>query len=154
MLPPRVTRLFLFLEQFDFTIEHVKGKDNPVADALSRFNKSIIQNSRNFAGDPSVNLFNYNSDSELNQLMRKLPSLQSSGSYLNQLLLRKSKRLRFRNNFYEYQGSDMNYRMYIPSIIQNRLLQHYHLFYGHILRCGCNANAVSRYLNHFELQIC
>ena len=36
-LPLRFLRLAIFLQQFDFEIEYVKGRDNQVADFLSRF---------------------------------------------------------------------------------------------------------------------
>lgn len=37
ILNERLTRWMLFLNQFDYEVEHVRGKDNVVADVLSRF---------------------------------------------------------------------------------------------------------------------
>lgn len=39
----RLTRLRLDLEEFDFTVEYIKGKDNVIADALSRLHVSEIK---------------------------------------------------------------------------------------------------------------
>lgn len=41
----RVTRWILYLEQFDYTVEHIRGKENVVADTLSRYlpNSTSIQ---------------------------------------------------------------------------------------------------------------
>lgn len=41
----RITRWILYLEQFDYTVEHIRGKENVVADTLSRYlpNSTSIQ---------------------------------------------------------------------------------------------------------------
>lgn len=39
----RLTRIRLLLEEYDFSIEYIKGKDNPVADALSRITISELK---------------------------------------------------------------------------------------------------------------
>ena len=40
----KLTRLRLELEEYDFTVEYLKGKDNLVADALSRINTKQFKN--------------------------------------------------------------------------------------------------------------
>lgn len=52
----RLTRMRLELEEFNFTIEYIKGKDNVCADALSRISfKDIIENT--IKETPEVNIF-------------------------------------------------------------------------------------------------
>ena len=36
--PPRLQRLLLKIQRYNFVIKYVPGKDNPMADALSRIN--------------------------------------------------------------------------------------------------------------------
>jgi len=40
----KLTRIRLELEKYDFTVEYLKGKDNYVADALSRITIKDLQN--------------------------------------------------------------------------------------------------------------
>jgi len=40
----KLTRIRLELEEFDFTVEYLKGKDNYVADALSRITIEELKN--------------------------------------------------------------------------------------------------------------
>lgn len=34
--PPRLQRMLLQMQRYDFTVEHIRGKDIPVSDCLSR----------------------------------------------------------------------------------------------------------------------
>ena len=43
-LSSKLTRMPLELEEYDFTVEYLKGKDNFVADALSRVNIKKFKN--------------------------------------------------------------------------------------------------------------
>ena len=43
----KLTRMRLELEEYDFTVEYLKGKDNFVADALSRINIKEFKNMQN-----------------------------------------------------------------------------------------------------------
>jgi len=40
----KLTRMRLELEEYDFTVEYLKGKDNYIADALSRITIKDLQN--------------------------------------------------------------------------------------------------------------
>lgn len=51
----RLTRLRLELEEYDFIIEHIKGKENVVADALSRISFKNIQETANEI-NPTINV--------------------------------------------------------------------------------------------------
>lgn len=59
----RITRWILFLNGFDYSIQHVKGKENIVADALSRFpsDNNIVSDT----SQPLVALFQLNTISEI-----------------------------------------------------------------------------------------
>lgn len=43
----KLTRMRLELEEYDFTVEYLKGKDNFVADALSRINIKELKDMQN-----------------------------------------------------------------------------------------------------------
>lgn len=128
LLPPRVTRWFLFLEQFNFTLEHVAGKDNPVADALSRFNKSVLEKK----ADYSSHHFEYKTDNRLNSLFRQFSAKQCEDGFLSYQLRNKNPRFQLRNELYRFKGYDGKHRIYVPNDIQLPLIKHYHLYYGHI----------------------
>lgn len=45
----------MFLEQFDYTVEHVKGKDNVAVDVLSRFPSDAVMIQEDRVYCPEIN---------------------------------------------------------------------------------------------------
>lgn len=72
----RVTRWILYLEQFNYEIEHVTGKMNIVADILSRYlpNSEIIQEEKAIC--PEIAYLEKSSNKVVNQGLRNISALQ------------------------------------------------------------------------------
>lgn len=146
-LNERINRWVLFLQQFDFSIEHIKGKDNTVADILSRYphdtkNKNNIgQNT-----DAIIATFKVEGSTALLRDFKNLPREQNKDPILRQIgeALRTNKRPvdkeidRMLESYHSYNGvllfeepSTKAKRIAVPKHLQTRLIWQYHQEMGH-----------------------
>lgn len=74
----RIIRWILFLEQFDYSIEHVKGKDNVAVDVLSRFPSDavMIQEDRVFC--PEIHYMEISKNKTLISNLKNISEFQAN----------------------------------------------------------------------------
>nr|XP_015840034.1 PREDICTED: retrovirus-related Pol polyprotein from transposon 17.6 [Tribolium castaneum] len=85
----RLTRWTLILGQYDYEIELVKGKDNVVADILSRYPSDGEASYEYPRVQPIVAMFEVNNTPEILQLMSDLKQHQSDDPVLSQIIANK-----------------------------------------------------------------
>lgn len=81
----RMNRWLMFLENFDFTIEHISGVKNTIADTLSRFQSTGTKNPALDlipTTDHRVELFDYEIDPKLVKVLKELKAHQASDKSL------------------------------------------------------------------------
>ena len=134
MLPPRILRWMLWLENFNLEILHVTGASNVVADFLSRHYNGLSAKKDINVSVNSVNLFEHVIPDDLLQSMKNLRQLQEQDKRLCMFVARDDPRVKLStdHNLYMYKGRDEVMRIYIPFQLQKRLVKHYHLEYGHV----------------------
>lgn len=71
----RLTRWLLYLQRFRLTVEHIKGRENVIADTLSRHVHTEAQGYRN-SDDPIIAAFQITETSGLRHDLKRLPELQ------------------------------------------------------------------------------
>lgn len=82
----RVTRWILYLEQFDYEIQHIAGKENIVADVLSRYpmHSQMIQEDKNQC--PEILYMERFKNKNLNARLKELSTLQKNDKDLKIIL--------------------------------------------------------------------
>lgn len=144
-LNERLTRWVLFLQQFDFKISHIKGKENIIADTLSRYPcdkpLSFVP-----APQPIMAHFVVEGASQLIQDLHSLKKLQLEDQFLSSIVhhLRvrpptSSPAVRRASEYYHLQKGVLLHKdpvhgritLAIPQSLQTKLIWHYHLEMGH-----------------------
>ncbi|CAG7825957.1 unnamed protein product [Allacma fusca] len=130
LLPNRVLKWQLYLENFNIEIRHIAGIDNNIADFLSRYSFHITDNERNY----SIFLFDYDAPKSLLDDFRRLYFIQERDTNLMNLVRRKSNRVQYDSKLglFTYRGNDEQWRIYVPEKLQRLLIGHYHYEYGHL----------------------
>lgn len=133
----RMTRWVLSIQEFDFDIQHCNGRENIIADALSRSPEDLDDNT-NQQEDLEVNTLTLNisknsirqiknisihqrDDEKLNTIIRRL-SYQQSTEYNNKYLI---------NDKILYRKEKHRWKVYIPAKIRESLIKDIHETYGH-----------------------
>lgn len=148
LLNERLTRWTLFLGQFDYSIEHVKGKHNIVPDVLSRFPIDGDGTNAYPREQPTIALFEVEDSPEIIDLLQDLKRLQQDDELLG--AIRKHKHspnepcedpaiLRV-SKYYQLEHSDVlcyrcehddGARIAIPASCIKRLTWYHHQLLGH-----------------------
>ncbi|EFA13188.2 hypothetical protein TcasGA2_TC006863 [Tribolium castaneum] len=89
LLRERLTRWTLILGQYDYEIELVKGKENVVADNLSRYPSHDIASYEYPHEHPIAAIFEVDNTPEIPQLMSDLKQHQSDDPVLSQIIANK-----------------------------------------------------------------
>lgn len=142
-LNERVTRWLLFLQQFNYRVEHIKGTENMVADTLSRYPSNTVTHGEQ---DPIVASFTVEGAGELLQEFKKLQNHQESDPLLGILIKhikektepsdktirRKLVQFSLENNILIY-TEPVNKRkaIVVPVSLQEKLTWQYHQEMGH-----------------------
>lgn len=135
LLSPRIARWVLALQEFDFSIEHISGKDNIVADALSR-------DSAKAPPYPENRLFKILSTLKLpTEFLRKIKAIavvQRDDKKLNDIISALSCDVKLQERFalhqdvlYYRQASDEPYLVCVPKVMQSDFVEAYHEMLGH-----------------------
>ena len=156
LLNDRLTRWSLLLNEFDYEVEHIPGKQNVVADALSRYpyeSSGVPVRSHNspVVATVSVNeieiisaLFTTSGLKDLTKHFRNLRSLQLEDAFLGPLFrarLQGKTHLR-ENRFFQsmkihqdllifFHPSDGQPRLPLPEALVDDVIQTFHEQYGH-----------------------
>ncbi|KAI5633930.1 integrase core domain-containing protein [Phthorimaea operculella] len=143
----RIVRWILFLEQFNYTVEHVKGKDNVAVDVLSRFPSqgAIVQEERIQCPEifymektknkellsklKDIEQYQQN-DSEIKEIM---PLLNNSDTINNTRLNRIAKRCVLKDNIlYFNHGPNQDLSViYLPEQLRENIITQTHKEMGH-----------------------
>lgn len=144
-LNERLTRWVLFLQQFDFEISHIKGKDNIIADTLSRY-PSELSAPLVPAQQPILAHFIVEGASALVQDLRNLKSLQTEDKFLSSIykclrgdsteaspeIRRLSDQYRVENGLILHFNTFHNRTtIALPQRLQTQIIWHYHEEMGH-----------------------
>lgn len=133
--PARIIRWLYYFEKFDIEMIHIAGAKNQVADALSRFHRTIFgENEADFAGsrEISMNLAEEENPSELMKAIQNLPTLQSKDPTLQKLQTQGSEKIsKDENGIYWLINRHGEPKIFTPEIIRSKLLAFYHTSYHH-----------------------
>lgn len=149
LLNNRLTRWVLFIEQFDYTIEHVKGSENVVADVLSRF----PYDRPDIAAGPTANevvvaVFETENADEVCSELKGLRSNQEQDAVFGPIIEhlvsgnptdefpKEVKRLlphcELHNDVLVYRhNEDRNAKLIIPASLTEKVILHFHQAMGH-----------------------
>lgn len=155
LLNARLTRWILAIQDYNYTISHCKGKENPTADALSRIESD--QSTSNFNVDQQEILIAYLSEVVDEALLEKLQnlsiyqqqdpilapiyeSLSVNANVPKQELIQNKYKL---YNHILFQRHKESWKIIIPEAIINQLIWNCHLVYMH-----CGAQKVHQLLTN------
>lgn len=154
LLNDRLTRWTMYLNEFDYEVEHVPGSQNVVADTLSRYPPELGDTSVFTGRSPVVvpvtseylvNFFEATDIVELRRLLKDLPRHQGADLYCRSVILRLdvlpspktnvsnfAKYFKMHQNLLVYQKeNDLQPRLVIPEQLVNVVVNCYHEQYGH-----------------------
>ncbi|XP_064215678.1 retrovirus-related Pol polyprotein from transposon 297 [Tribolium castaneum] len=146
LLSERLTRWTLILGQYDYEIELVKGKDNVVADILSRYPSDGEASYEYPREQPIVAMFEVNNTPEILQLMSDLKRHQSDDPVLSQIIANKQSgaaapdartqrvwsQYNFTNNVLVHRSKNSNdVCLAIPESLVIKLVDYHHQLLGH-----------------------
>lgn len=170
----RLTRWALALQEFDFTIEHVPGKTNVIADALSRSPVGVEGEECHSLEEQHFSLFymkqvafeNYVTASlrDIAREQDKDPDLRAIKEKWRQrqcATIRQFYLVRRGILFYNGGSQDGSWKLCIPSELINKVIWHTHLRYAHFgprkcflkLRTVCHFNNMERRIRRV-LSVC
>lgn len=135
----RVTRWILFLEQFDYTVEHVAGRLNTAADVLSRYlpSSEFIQEEK--ATCPEIAYLKVEANIGLNKKLEQLEQLQQEDQFCKEKIKVITQRVevnpaeaRFsiKRNVLHVQFGDKEV-VVLPEVLREEMIQQVHLEMGH-----------------------
>ncbi|CAG7819693.1 unnamed protein product, partial [Allacma fusca] len=131
LLPNRIIKWLLYLDNFRINIRHIAGADNSIADFLSRYSFNITENDKNF----TIFLFDYVTPKCLYTEFRRLRSIQNNDTAVQNWIAKAPERVRIDDNLklivFQNQN-DQEWRIFIPSNLQLDIINHYHYDYGHV----------------------
>lgn len=146
LMSERLARWTLVLGQFDYTIEHVKGKDNVVADTLSRYPQDQLASYEYPRDQPIIAIFEVDNTPEILALLQDLKQEQLLDPKLAAIWDNKEQgtpftdtKLRRIGEQYEIQNNTLIYRsrgnnrchLAIPSQLETKVIDYHHELLGH-----------------------
>lgn len=136
----RITRWILCLQEYNITWEYIPGKQNAVADALSRVN--ITDGTFNTERNEIGLVYNIlTAKQELTELLEDIKREQSEDNKLIEITQRLeagdekvTQYYRQHQNimFTKNHVADPNWKLYIPKSMETKMIRVYHELYGHI----------------------
>ena len=133
-LSPRVLRWLIYLDNFDLKMGHIAGKDNIVADTLSRYHHQMM--SQTTPGYLDVNYIAYKGIDNFQKSINRLGDEQLKDVLVKQFLLDSSKVPKMKRDeksghfLWQNQQRD-SYAIYVPNTLRSEILRHYHEYYVH-----------------------
>lgn len=140
----RIIRWLIFLNQFDYCIEYVTGKENIAADVLSRYTKEagVVQEEK--TKFPEVAVFSTEYTQELNLLIKNIAKFQLEDAELKAVIQRLSENpsakicvkkgkgvYKLNNNVLYVEVDGIGGKLVIPEGKLEKVIWHYHKELGH-----------------------
>lgn len=126
----RLTRWTLALQEYDLEIQYIPGKDNIVADTLTRYPRINEEREEVSISINKIKKAEYSV--ELRKLIENLAKLQQSDIKLKRIINAKNEYVKLNENIVFVKGkTENNWRVVIPGQIANRLTQETHEIMGH-----------------------
>lgn len=148
ILNERLTRWMLYLNEFNYTIEHVRGKENIVCDVLSRCHPEQSNNLSTVSNLPIVApLFEFSNTKEIQNILKQLRSYLEKDVFFYPILLylrkfptvlnKRQINLLPRIQIYDellifYDSVSLCSRLVIPNTIVIKIILSFHEQYGHL----------------------
>lgn len=126
----RLTRWALALQEFDLEIQHISGKENIVADTLTRYPRN---NEERAEPKISINVMKETQYSpELSKSLKELAKLQQSDDQLTRIIKLNNEHVTKKNNItFSRNSTEHNWRIVIPNQITRKLTKETHEIMGH-----------------------
>ena len=137
----RITRWILCIQEYDFDIVHCKGKENIVANILSRNPEDAMDSSDvSFSEEMEINRITLKLDKKIVKDIKNIEKLQRQDPKLNKIICElESKEDSKLSNKYQYvkkilyRQDKKSWKIYVPNNMKENLIQELHVVYGH---CG------------------
>ena len=134
----RITRWILSIQEYNFDIIHCKGKENIVADILSRYPEDMTKE------DPVDDSYEYQMNhtiikmsKEMNMMLKNFETYQLEDKKLQQIMKDlttddKNELCKFYkcSNDKLYRKSKGRWKLYVPESVTGRLIEEIHTMYG------------------------
>lgn len=153
LLSARMIRWVHYISRFDYTIEHVKGRDNIVADVLSRHIVGVTDIRTNKTVGPEMNLFQTQLGRKVAQEWKDIINHQSEDRLVREIVSRVRDETTSESKYYvlregvlyrkDMRGEGL--RLYIPERLQRDLITSIHEEIGHFGRYKVYALMRQRY---------
>jgi len=130
----RLTRWYLKIQNFDFTIKYIAGKENIIADVLSRISYENINGK--VVKIASITVLE---NTELKNKIENVHTIQRSDECLKKIITQlescgsqqSNKEKLYNGVLFHYSKYDNIYKIYIPEILQSQQATLYHEKLGH-----------------------
>ena len=135
LINQRLTRWFLFLQNYDIDIEHISGKENFLADLISRTDYDVDKDNKN--NIPFAQILADSPSKDLLKNLKNIDKLQDEDKYLNAIKTSELKTLIKRKYTILNNTLYKSNKVVLPdSIIKNIVTQTHHI-YAHIGAFKC-----------------
>lgn len=137
----RITRWILGIQEYDFDIVYCKGKDNVVADTLSRYPEDLDQHSSIFERQDEVviNQIQIKLNKDIQQKLRTIGRLQGNDKKLNDIIaeIKNTNSTKYHDKYVWYgeklyRQEKRKWRLVLPTDIAQQLVGELHQAYSHI----------------------
>lgn len=136
----RITRWILSIQEYRFNVIHCKGKDNIVADILSRYpedmqaEETITDTHEYFIHGIAVKLH-----PKITQILKNISQLQTQNNKLQKIISQLKNNDNHKLSLHYTLENDKLYRkaktgwkLYVPKEVRNEMIQGIHEMYGHL----------------------
>jgi hypothetical protein len=135
----RITRWLLTIQAYDFDIVHCKGKENVVADTLSRYPEDGMHlNDSPVSHELEINGIQFKLNKEVNKDLKNINKLQLAdeklGKIIQQLKNNNSHLLKDKYKYLNerlYRATKGALKLYVPPQLRDELIKELHCKYGH-----------------------
>lgn len=134
-----MTRWILGMQEYNFDIIHCKGKENVVADILSRYPADLAENSTMDDGhEYDICAIKIKLSKDIRKKLRSIDKLQYADKKLNKIIDKVINKDELICRYYKVVGGQLYrkrkglWKLYIPESLRSTLIAEIHEIYGHL----------------------
>lgn len=134
----RMTRWILAIQEFDFTVQHCKGRDNVVADVLSRYPEDADSDTDNRRAEFDINKLTLKISKEGIDSLKNIAKLQNNDPKTKDVIdkIQSNETCKYKNKYLYhkkilYRDDKGKWKLYIPENMRLNLINDIHVTYGH-----------------------